>query len=173
MNNLSTTVNNLEWRRGKVLELSSQGYTQSEIAKTLQVSQPSVNRDLAYIAKQSQENLQTHIQQTLPLEYKCCMNGINQVLKQAWQISQSPEVKKEDRLAALSLANNCYKFIMDLTTNGVVITDAIRYVQGQLDHLNTTEKKLLQDIKQKEGEGKGEGKCEEDIEEQKTTNGIF
>lgn len=166
-------MNNLEWRRGKVLELSSQGYTQSEIAKTLQVSQPSVNRDLAYIAKQSQENLQTHIQQTLPLEYKRCMSGINQVLKQAWQISQSPEVKKEDRLAALSLANNCYKFIMDLTTNGVVITDAIRYVQGQMDHLNTTEKKLLQDIKQKEGEGEGEGKCEEDIEEQKTTNGIF
>jgi hypothetical protein len=30
MNNLSSTVNNLEWRRSKVLELSSQGYTQSE-----------------------------------------------------------------------------------------------------------------------------------------------
>jgi transcriptional regulator len=109
-------VNNLEWRRSKVLELSSQGYTQSEIAKTLQVSQPSVNRDLTYLAKQAHENLQTHIQQTLPLEYKRCMNGINQVLKQAWQISQSSEVKKEERLAALSLANNCYKFIMDLTT---------------------------------------------------------
>ena len=67
MNNLGSTVNNLEWRRSKVLELSSQGYTQSDIAKTLQVSQPSVNRDLAYIAKQAQENLQTHIQQTLPL----------------------------------------------------------------------------------------------------------
>jgi hypothetical protein len=44
------------------------------------------------------------------------MNGISQVLKQAWQISQSSEVKKEEGLAALSLANNCYKFIMDLTT---------------------------------------------------------
>jgi hypothetical protein len=30
VNNLSTTVNNLEWRRSKVLELSSQDYTQSE-----------------------------------------------------------------------------------------------------------------------------------------------
>ena len=58
MNNLSTTVNKnkLEWRRSKVLELPSQGYTQSEIAKTLQISQPSVNRDLAYLAKQAQEN---------------------------------------------------------------------------------------------------------------------
>jgi hemerythrin-like domain-containing protein len=100
------------------------------------------------------------------------MTGINQVLKQAWPISQSPEVKKEDRLAALSLANNCYKFIMDLTTNGVVITDAIKYVQGQMDHLNKSEKSLLRDIKQKEGEVRGK---EEDIgqQEQKTTNGIF
>ena len=54
---------------------------------------------------------------------------------------------------------------MDLTTNGVVITDAIKYVQGQMDHLNKTEKALPQDIK--------ENKQQEEIEEQKTTNGIF
>jgi hypothetical protein len=29
---------------------------------------------------------------------------------------------------------------MDLTTNGVVITDAIKYVQGKMDHLNNQEK---------------------------------
>jgi hypothetical protein len=34
---------------------------------------------------------------------------------------------------------------MDLTTNGVVITDAIKYVQSQIAHLNKTEKILLQD----------------------------
>jgi hypothetical protein len=33
------------------------------------------------------------------------------------------------RLQALSLINDCYKYIMDLTTNGVVITDAIKFVQ--------------------------------------------
>ena len=38
--------------------------------------------------------------------------------------------------------------ITDLTTNGVVVTDAIRYVQGKMDHLNKVEKKILQDIKE-------------------------
>jgi hypothetical protein len=33
------------------------------------------------------------------------------------------------RLQALSLINDCYKYIMNLTTNGVVITDAIKFVQ--------------------------------------------
>jgi hypothetical protein len=57
---------------------------------------------------------------------------------------------------------------MDLTTGGVIVTDAIKYVQGRMDHLNTTEKKLLQDVNQKDGQGE-----EEDIEQQKTSNGIF
>ena len=163
-------MNNLEWRRSKVLELSSQGYTQSEIAKTLQISQPSVNRDIAYITKQAQENLKTHIQHTLPLEYNRCINGINQVLKQAWQISQSSEVKKEERLAALLLASNCYKFIMELATNGVVITDAIKYVNSKMDHLNTTEKQLLQDINQKKEE---EEEPNSDTADAETINRIF
>lgn len=71
------------------------------------------------------------------------------------------------RLQALSLINDCYKYIMDLTTNGVVITDAIKFVQGQMDHLN--KKALLQDIKEKEKKTDGEV-----IEgEEKTTNGVF
>jgi DNA-binding NarL/FixJ family response regulator len=59
MNNLSSSVNNnynknngnnaLEWRRNKVLELASQGYNQSEISKILQISQPTINRDLSYL----------------------------------------------------------------------------------------------------------------------------
>jgi hypothetical protein len=40
---------------------------------------------------------------------------------------------------------------MDLTTNGVVITDAIKYVQGKMDHLNKTEKVFVQHIKTTEG----------------------
>ena len=57
---------------------------------------------------------------------------------------------------------------MELTTNGVVITDAIKYVQGQMDYLNKTEKTLLQDIKEDREKDK-----QEDIGEQKTTNGVF
>ena len=66
-------------------------------------------------------------------------------------------------LQALALINDCNKYKMDLTTNGVVITDAIKYVQGQMKHLNKSEKALLQDIKQKE-EKEAEQQQGEDIE---------
>jgi hypothetical protein len=63
---------------------------------------------------------------------------------------------------------------MDLTTNGVVITDAIKYVQDKMDHLNTQEKKLLQDIKpkQQEEEEKENREPEEPMQAE-TTNGVF
>jgi hypothetical protein len=39
------------------------------------------------------------------------------------------------KLQALALINDCYKCIMDLTTNGVVITDAIKFVQTNKEKL--------------------------------------
>jgi hypothetical protein len=47
-----------------------------------------------------------------------------------------------NRLQGLSLINDCYKYLMDLTTNGVVITDAIKFVQtnkGKLTTMSTKE----------------------------------
>jgi DNA-binding NarL/FixJ family response regulator len=35
----------IDWRRGKVHELSSQGYSQREIAQILQISNGTVNKD--------------------------------------------------------------------------------------------------------------------------------
>ena len=42
-------MNSLEWCRSKVLELSSQGHNQPEIARILQISPPTVNRDISYL----------------------------------------------------------------------------------------------------------------------------
>ena len=44
-------------------------------------------------------------------------------------------------LQALSLINDCYKYIIDMTTNGVVITDAIKFVQTNKEKLTMSTKK--------------------------------
>jgi predicted transcriptional regulator len=154
----------IQWRRNKVRELLVKGYSEYNIASELKVSQSTVSRDIVYLRQQDRENLQKHIQERLPQEYENCMTGINRVLQLTWEIAEKPTDDKT-KLQAFAQLNEGYKFKMDLTTNGVVITDAIKYVQGQMDHLNRTEKALPQDIK--------ENKQQEEIEEQKTTNGIF
>jgi hypothetical protein len=172
----------IDWRRSKILELKSQGYTtERELANKLQVSDSTIHSDFVFLREQARENFKTHIQDKLPSEYERCITGMNQVLKMSWDIANgskganndngqtiSSTVDNKTRLQALALANDCYKYIMDLTTNGVVVTDAIKYVQGKMDHLNKTEKALLQDIKQKE-----EGSSGESLQDEETTNGVF
>ena len=45
------------------------------------------------------------------------------------------------KLQATAIINDCYKYIMDLTTNGVVVTDAIKYVT-QVDMLQKLDKRI-------------------------------
>ena len=173
---LSTKTQQVEWRRDRVLELSSQGFTQSDIATMLQVDKSIISRDLGYLRQQAQENLQKHIHETIPEEYQKAMTGINQVLRMCWSIVSKTEDEKT-KLQALSLINDCNKYKIDLSTNGVVITDAIKYVNGRMDHLSNQERKLLQDFKIKE-EAEAEDKrlsenSERELEEQQTHNRIF
>ena len=55
-------------------------------------------------------------------------------LKQTLEIAETASYPKT-KLQASAIANDCYKYIMDLITSGVMVTDAIKYVQGQMDHL--------------------------------------
>ena len=143
------------------IELSSQGNTQSDIAKTLHVGEATVSRDISSLKHQAKLNLKTHINDKLPEEYQNCMVGINQVLKICLEIvNKSRNVNYNDNnaqtvtvtdnktvLQALALINDCNKYKMDLTTNGVVITDAIKFVQTNKEKLSVSTKEEDKDYK--------------------------
>jgi predicted transcriptional regulator len=147
----------IEWRRYKVLELDSQGYSQHEIAQKLHISRGTVNSDSAYLRKQAQDNLQHHIHEVVPEYYQKCLWGMKRTLKQTLEIAQtSPDPKI--KLEAMKIANDCYRYIMDLVTNGSVITDAIKHV-SQIQKDVDTIKMLDKNSEVSEGET--------------TTNGVF
>jgi predicted transcriptional regulator len=138
MNNLSSSVNSVEWRRNKVQELASQGYNQSEISRILQISQPTINRDITYLRQQSKENIKRYIDERLPEEYEKCLVGLNAITKEAWNTSQQTEDKRE-KIQALSLAKECYSMKLDLLTNATVVDDATRFVsQKSKEHLKSS-----------------------------------
>jgi predicted transcriptional regulator len=96
MNNLSKSVNSsLEWRRSKVQELSSQGYSQSEISRILQISQPTINRDITYLRQQAKTNIKKYIDERLPEEYEKCLVGLNAITKEAWNTAQQTEDREK------------------------------------------------------------------------------
>jgi hypothetical protein len=142
MNQISTEMNQdnkKDWRRSKVQELLVKGYNHYEIANTLQILRPTITKDIQYLRHQDKENLQNHVQERLPQEYENCMTGINKVLQLTWEIAEKPTDDKT-RLQAFAQLNEGYKFKMDLTTNGVVITDAIKFVQINKEKLTMSTK---------------------------------
>jgi hypothetical protein len=111
----------LEWRRAQVLDLTA------------------VNRDIQFLRQRAQENLQRHIHETVPEEYQKCMVGMKRNLKQTLEIADTA-VDPKVKLQARAIANDCYKYIMDLTTNGSIVTDAIKYVTQKAVQVNTLQK---------------------------------
>jgi DNA-binding CsgD family transcriptional regulator len=118
----------IQWRRDKVLELTSQGHNQRDISTKLQIGIGTVNRDLAYIKQQSRLKIRKYIDETLPNEYEKCLVGITSILKEAWNTSQNAEINKREKIHALSLAKECYSMKLDLLTNATVVNDAMKLV---------------------------------------------
>ena len=126
----------IDWRRDRVIELSSQGYTQSDIASTLQVDKSIISRDMAYLKHQAQVNLQKHIQETIPYEHQKSNIAIDQVLRMCWTIVDKT-TDDRTKLQGLSLIKDCRKYKDDLATDQYAVMDAIKYINQKTEQLNT------------------------------------
>jgi hypothetical protein len=104
-----------------------------------------------------QENLQNHIQEALPHEYQKCMVGMERNLKHVLEIAETAADPKT-KLQARAIANGCYRFILEMSTNAGVVSDALKFVTQSEQKINTLQK-LDERI--------------EAIEEETTTNGVY
>ena len=63
----------------------------------------------------------------VPEEYQKCMVGMKRNLKHVLELGEAasdPKIKLEAR----RIANDCYRYIMDLCTNTGVVSDALKFV---------------------------------------------
>jgi predicted transcriptional regulator len=120
----------VQWRRDKVQELCSKGYSQREISQVLQVGLAKVNRYISCLRNQSKTNIKKYIDERLPEEYEKCLVGLNAITREAWNTAQSTEDKRE-KIQALSLAKERYSIKFDLLINATVVDDATRFVSDK------------------------------------------
>ena len=121
----------ITWRREKVLDLSSKGLTERDIAGTLNISQPTIHRDLRILKQKAKQNITNYIDEQLPAEYEQCLIGITAIMKESWKTAASAESKgdRRDKLQALTLAKECYAMKLDLLTSATVVDRAIKFVE--------------------------------------------
>jgi IS30 family transposase len=141
----------------KYSNIQAKEYSIRDIAQKLQIDKSTINRDLQFIKQQAQDNLQKHIHEIVPEEYQKGMTGLRQNLKHVLEIAETSSDFKI-KLEARRIANDCYRYIMDLCTNAGVISDAMKYVTQKAEQVDTLQK------------------LDERIEatgEETTTNGVF
>ena len=115
------------------------------------------------------------MQERLPQEYEKCMSGINRVLQLTWEIAEIPTEDKTRLQALLNLTKVTSSRY--LTTNGVVITDAIKFVQTNKEKLLCLLRKDNNGKESKESDYDDEDKDQLEEEtgkiKQETTNQVF
>ena len=100
------TKSMIEWRRNKVLHRLAMGRSQAEISK----------------------ELQTHIQEGIPLEYLRARTGLNNVLKRVSEIEDQATDTKT-KLECSKLKMELYRSIMSLAYDGSVIERAMKMIK--------------------------------------------
>ena len=107
-------------------ELSVKGHNQRQIASILKVSLALINEDLQYLRNEARANISRYIDEYLPAEYQNCLEGLNNIMTEAWQMSLDGD--KRERMQALSLAKECYAMKLDLLSSATVVDRAIKFV---------------------------------------------
>src|SRR5689334_16567244 len=97
-----STKSQVNWRRTKVLEMISEGNSETEVARTLQVDLSVISRDVSYLRQQAKSNIKKYIDEKLPEEYDKCLVGLTSILKEAWKIAEGTKDGRE-RIQALIL----------------------------------------------------------------------
>jgi hypothetical protein len=84
----------------------------------------------------------------------------------AWNIVVIESINQANKLQALSLISDCYRYQMDLSTNAGVISKAMNFVNRKTEQLNTIHK-------QDDDNDKKEPTEDGTTSTANTTNGVF
>jgi hypothetical protein len=68
------------------------------------------------------------------------MVGMKRNLKQTLEIAGTT-VDPRVKLQARAIANDCYRYIMDLCANAGIVSDALKFVERKKEELATLQKK--------------------------------
>jgi predicted transcriptional regulator len=128
------------------MELLSNGHTsQVSIAETLNVSEPTVSRDIRFLKDRAKKELETHFQERLPFEYARAMAGINSTLQRVSELLKEAKDPKT-MIECMKLQMDLWKSVMSMATDGGIIERAMKIVKG-FEHED-----MSSDKKEDEGE---------------------
>ena len=108
----------IDERRRQVSKFLSQSFTETEIAEKLHVDQSTISRDIKVLKELSNQFIFDLAKSDLAFYYLQCIEGIEQVKKETWDILKDQNLIPRDRLYALKLVKECNESKFSLFNEG-------------------------------------------------------
>jgi IS30 family transposase len=126
----------IEERRRKVASFLAQSFTETEIAKELDVDQSTISRDVKALKELSQKFVYNLAKSDLAYYYKQCIDGIEEAKREAWKIyhNNNNEVSVKEKLCALKLIVESNEARFKLLSEGPSVL-AVRSLEERLNKI--------------------------------------
>ena len=119
----------IEWRQSQVLQYAAFGYSEREIATKLQISQPTIHRDLVILKRRAKEDIRKYIDEQVPFEYKKTLAGLDDIIKYASNImSDESSGNTKEKMQAASIRIQAYNMKMEMVSGASLIEEGIELV---------------------------------------------
>ena len=92
----------MDWRRNKVRDLFSRGYSQFEISNMLHISQSTISRDINYMQNKITKK-GVDPDDLLYEEYGKMKLILSETIKELWKIIDAPKTSSKDKTKSISL----------------------------------------------------------------------
>jgi hypothetical protein len=122
----------IDIRRRQVLEYLSTGYTSHrEIALKLRVHHKTVDSDVHFLMQDCKADRRNHFE-SLPLEIKKCMIGLELTIKTLTDIIKSEATEPAHKLGALTAIMQAYRFKMDILDGKTQLDEVFAFIDMNL-----------------------------------------
>ena len=123
-------------RREKVHAMLSQGLSETEIAKQLNVDQSTICRDVKAIKRESQKTIQSIVDDVLPFEFGKSLLSLNRIIKDCCIIVNDNNGKwtNKDKINAMKLVKDTERTRFEILKNGPLNFEDV-HLREQLEQL--------------------------------------
>ncbi len=141
----------------------------------LNIPKVTISRDVAYWREQSKKNIKEHISDKLPLEYNKCISGLEEIIKESWNVAtQADKIgNNKDKLQSLALIKDTYNTKMDLLTNASLLQDSIKFVEQNKEAGTEMTSVLKSNNKKEVLENRIQGSTEDYSDQSEQFNQVF
>jgi hypothetical protein len=133
----------------------------------LNVSEPTVSRDIQFLNRQAQENLRIHVERRIPFEIEKCYIGLNLVLRKAFEITNLENAKISEKIAALQVIITTYDKMSEVISGRPVLREVIDKFKTKQEQLEDAANEILRE-REKDKERKRLGLPIEEYETMET-----